>query len=362
MGSVATRNTGEGGLVRSVLIIDRSTRGAPFTGVFGVDEQHTDAGRSGLVRDECLQLSERPVTKPSALGTAGLGPFANAPEVFKADAAAGALRLQHDGLRDAVVFVPLEPPLFSRQLARFAFGGLGAATLQSGSAPRHPAAYLLDPLARVVPAITIGCQVDDTEVDAKELGRLDLVGVDDLADAGKIPVTADQHQVDFALAVGEPIALALAHDRLDLEASFEGPDRHDGFGFEADNSVVVRLGRVFIEPALRVLGTGFVGVGDIGDAPNCDLGCEFKVLPQIPTARLVQVELPNGRGPAWPANYKPHSPARGCGAGRLLPRGEIDVGDQLHGPEAFFKCEEKQGADFLCRLGLKATVSSGGFL
>jgi hypothetical protein len=113
--------------------------------------------------------------------------------------------------------------------------------------------------------------------------------------------------------VGEPIALALAHDRLDLEACFEGPDRHDGFGFEADNSVVVRLGRVFIEPALRVLGTGFVGVGDLGDAPNCDLGCEFKVLPQIPTARLVQVELPNGRGPAWPANYRPHSPARGCG-------------------------------------------------
>jgi len=29
-------------------------------GVFGVDEQHGDAGTSGLVGDECLQLPERP--------------------------------------------------------------------------------------------------------------------------------------------------------------------------------------------------------------------------------------------------------------------------------------------------------------
>ena len=80
-------------MVSSVLIVDRPTCGAPLTGVFGVDEQHRDAGTSGLVRDEGLQLPERPVTNPSALGTAGLDPFANALEVFKADAATGGLRL-----------------------------------------------------------------------------------------------------------------------------------------------------------------------------------------------------------------------------------------------------------------------------
>jgi hypothetical protein len=49
-------------------------------------------------------------------------------------------------------------------------------------------------------------------------------------DASEIPVTADQHQVDFTLAMGEPIALALAHHGFDREASFEGPDRHDVVG------------------------------------------------------------------------------------------------------------------------------------
>jgi hypothetical protein len=73
----------------------------------------------------------------------------------------------------------------------------------------------------VVPAITIGNQVDDTKVDAEDFGRLDLVGVEDVADAGEIPVTADQHQVEFAFAVGEQIALALAITDLILRVPID---------------------------------------------------------------------------------------------------------------------------------------------
>jgi hypothetical protein len=74
---------------------------------------------------------------------------------------------------------------------------------------------------RVVPAITIGNQVDDTKVDAEDFGRLDLVGVEDVADAGEIPVTADQRQVEFAFAVGEQIALALAITDLILRVPID---------------------------------------------------------------------------------------------------------------------------------------------
>jgi hypothetical protein len=40
---VATRSTGEGGLVGSVLVVDHPALGAPLTGVFGVDKQYRDA-------------------------------------------------------------------------------------------------------------------------------------------------------------------------------------------------------------------------------------------------------------------------------------------------------------------------------
>jgi hypothetical protein len=73
-----------------------------------------------------------------------------------------------------VFFVPLEPPLFSRDLANVAFSGLGVATLQSGSALRQSPAYLLDLLAHVVPGITIGRQVGNTKVDANDFGRLEV--------------------------------------------------------------------------------------------------------------------------------------------------------------------------------------------
>jgi hypothetical protein len=113
-------------------MVDRPARGTPLAGVFEVDEQHRDAGASGFVLDECPQLPEPAVTKPGALGTAGLDPFADALEGFKADAATEALRRQHDSLREAVVLVPLEPALFARERAKLACGGLGAATLESG--------------------------------------------------------------------------------------------------------------------------------------------------------------------------------------------------------------------------------------
>ena len=102
--------------MRSVLMVDRPALGASLAGVFGVDEQHRDVGASSFALDECLQWPEPPVTKPGALGTAGLDPFADALEGFKADAATGALRLQHDSLGDAVVLEPLKPPLFAESL------------------------------------------------------------------------------------------------------------------------------------------------------------------------------------------------------------------------------------------------------
>ena len=60
-------------------------------------------------------------------------------------------------------------------LRKLAFGGLGAATLQFGSALRHSLAYRLDLLTRMAPATTIGRQVGDLKVNAKDLGRLDLI-------------------------------------------------------------------------------------------------------------------------------------------------------------------------------------------
>jgi hypothetical protein len=177
-------------LVGSVLIVDRATRGAPLMGVFGVDEQHGDAGMSGLGRDECLQL--------------------------------------------------------------------------------------------------------------------------------------------------EQIAPTLAHHRLGLEASFEGADRHDVVGLEADNSL-----------ELRVLGTGLIGVGDLG-----------------PIAQLVQVELPNGH-PHEGSRSEPMTsvihPLEGAAqdVGFLGGRGEPDVDDPLRGRRCSSSVEQKRGVAFLCRRN--ATVSGGGF-
>jgi hypothetical protein len=143
----------------------------------------------------------------------------------------------------------------------------------------------------------------------------------------------------------EQIAPALAPHGLGLEASFEGADRHDAVGLETDNSLVARLGRALMEQ--RVLGTGFIGVGDLG-----------------PIAQLVQVELPNGH----PLEGSRSEPMRSVihpleGAAQdvhfLGGRREFDVDDPLRGPRCSSSVEQKRGVAFLCRLN--ATVSGGGF-
>ena len=115
----------------------------------------------------------------------------------------------------------------------------------------------------------------------------------------------------------------------------------------------------FTKPsALRTAGPDPLADALLGDAPNCGLGGELEVLPQIPMAQLVQVERPNGprlEGPRSQPILSFIQPLEGAAQDvRFLGR---RVSFML---STGFKCEEKQGAAFLYRL--EATVFSGGFL
>src|SRR5262249_41786383 len=147
--------------------------------------------------------AERPVVLPSSLSTAGLKSVADMGQTLQPNGAPGALRSLNEGLRDHGVAVGLKPRLSSRELAQPSLGRLSAAGLKTGAPAQEMGADFCDRLAGVGFTVTVGCNVDDAEVDAEHIGRLDQFGIIDLACTTDVPPIPHNHRVDFALAEGK---------------------------------------------------------------------------------------------------------------------------------------------------------------
>src|SRR3954463_14875046 len=80
---MAARNTGEGGLVRSVLLVDAAALRALARGVAWIDEHDWNAAPPRLVGGEGAKLAEAPVGQTGSTGAAGRYPAADAFEFFK---------------------------------------------------------------------------------------------------------------------------------------------------------------------------------------------------------------------------------------------------------------------------------------
>src|SRR4051794_33347087 len=198
---VAARNTGEGGLVRSVLLVDAAALRALARGVAWIDEHDWNAGPPRLVGGEGAKLAEAPVGQTGSTGAAGRYPAADAFEFFKGETAAGALRFLYESLGHHMVLVVLIPRLLAHQLAQPTLGGLGAACLEAVPALLM-ATLALDLGARVSPAVAVSGDVDDAKVHADPVGGLECLGLGDVAGRRQDPLAAHPAQIDLALAEG----------------------------------------------------------------------------------------------------------------------------------------------------------------
>ena len=281
-------------MIWSVTSVDIATTRASFARVSRIDGQYLDPGKLSLVFNEDAELAKRPVAQSSALRTTGLNPAADVSQFFKTNSATGALRLLHDCLRNAVIFVALEPLLFLGKRSQPAPGCLGSASLKTSAAAGKLATDGLYGVAGVVRAVAVRRDIDDAKIDTENLRRFDQFRIVNVADAREIEAALDVHQVNFALAVRKQLPLVLAHNRLDLDASGQGPDRNNVIGFEAEDTAVVGLRRPLTEYASTLAAIGLVGrkrICDFSDAPNNDLRSKFKHYARLSIGQFVQIEL-----------------------------------------------------------------------
>src|ERR1035437_858032 len=120
---MATRNTGEGCLIMSVPFVDRSAARAFLACVAWIDcdNRHTDT--RGLVGKKGAELAERPVGQAVAMFAPGRYPSADIGQFLNRNSALGAFSIHHDGLRNHMVCVFLEPRLFAGEFLKPPFSG-----------------------------------------------------------------------------------------------------------------------------------------------------------------------------------------------------------------------------------------------
>jgi hypothetical protein len=100
-----------------------------------------------------------------------------------------------------------------------------------------------------------------------------------------------QHQIDFALPVGEQPPLMFAADIGDLLPPAERPDRQLIVGQEPEDTIIERLGTVRAELPLLV-SVDLVGIGHFAKAPDRNLSRQAEAVTKIAVADLLKGEVP----------------------------------------------------------------------
>jgi len=362
---MAAMDTGERRLSPSVGLIDHTANRACSARVARIDGGYRNARQFRLVSKELAKLGKGPTVQTVALGFSGLNPFAYVRQVFDGNRKVGAFCSRNNLLRDAVVDVFAEAGLlpgkfletalcrlrsFSLQ-ARFTLGELGSNTLNIGS--------------RIGIPVTVESDVNDAEVNAKNSFDPDFFRVRHVTNASEIPLALDEHQIDFAFAVGEQRPLALAAHEGNLDAAFKRPDRNGVAAHKAEYPVIVRLGRMLAEMALT-LPVELIGVSRLRDTTDRNLSGKAECLPALRIGDLVESELLEFDGfPCLvrkPVTSLIATLKRLAKSLFLLSRWQqLDVCNQLHASyiEAhvlhFKRKQQKKGREFLP--GLKAEVS-----
>jgi hypothetical protein len=177
--------------------------------------------------------------------------------------------------------------LSSRKFAQPSLGSLGGAALKTGALAQEMGADLFDSLAGAAFAVAVGCDVDNAEVDAEHIGRLDQRGIVDGAHAGDVAPIPHNHQVDLAVAESKPSLLVAGHV---LQTS-DRPDR-DGVVVDEAEHASERLLRSPV---------ALIGIGHLSDAAHGSLRRQAEHLACVALSQLAQIELPEiarlpGRG------------------------------------------------------------------
>lgn len=271
--------------------IDTTTLRTSPAGITRVNEDHPHPYSFGLVSDVLAQLVERPVTMLASLLATYNRFLADARQIFQGDGSTSVYCFFNKLFADLVVGVLLEACLLSRQFLEFTFGGFGLLLLQILSAMLELPAIVLDRLTAKILSVAVGGQIDDAQVYSQHTFKADWLRSFHLTRGKQVELAFDVAQVTFPALALQQFKLSPAGGERDPHPTVYRPDGHflpfEVVGQDAtiEGNSSLRLER---SPDFPV---DLIGIRNLRDAPDDDLGAQMEHIPRVSIRQLVQLEL-----------------------------------------------------------------------
>src|SRR5215211_3717981 len=213
---MVTHDTTKLGLAFAVAAFDVPAHTTALASVGRIDKRYRYTGSLRLIADKRSQLAEGPIAVSCSLPWPfNPRPLANALEILKNDHPLRAFGFGNQPLADLVVGVFLKSTLAASELVQAALGRLRSNLLECLATIRIPLAAAFNVLARKRFTITIGCQIDDTEIDAQHAFSINRFGRLNLTGDEQIPLATHERQIGFSALPLKQFALAFATDKQD---------------------------------------------------------------------------------------------------------------------------------------------------
>ena len=293
--TMSAGHTPELRLAFPVTFVDMPAFRAFAAGISRIDNFARNSGLLGFVLHKGAKLAKRPVVQSFPLLFSGLNLASDVRQVFQPDTKPGAFRSGYDCFGNAVVFMLLKPLLNAAQLAQAALCCSGAYTLK-----RCPALYSAFSIGfnlrtGIFVTKTVCGNVHDAEINTEHSVRRQQGRIVKVTDTGDIPFAANQHQINFAFSMLQQFALMVAANESNFLSSAEQPDGNHIARHYSEDTVIIRLRRMFTKLSHRLL-VNFVAIGNLLYALDSHLRSQLETRTKFSIECLLHVILPNRFG------------------------------------------------------------------
>lgn len=254
VGTVAARTAAKMFLAEAILLVGISALGALPAGVAGVYCDYWQPGQPGLVFQEGAQLKERPGMQNRALLAPNRDALAEAGQILDGQAAIGVFSGGNDLLADIVVDPGSEAVFTAREFLESPLGGAGLLLLEFGPQTAVTMTHRFDGRTGVAFSVAISGDIDDPQIDAKEVIDLNrrTIGNLNCGIQEEIPIAVDE--IHLALDPIEAPFLVFAVDQRDDHApAGQRPQAHLVEALETEDAFVVGYGPVGFEDRTNLL-------------------------------------------------------------------------------------------------------------
>lgn len=256
-----------------------------------IDNNHWYAAALRFICDKLTKLRKRPSMQACSLCFSGLNPLANMRQILNGNSKMGAFGTANNLLRDAVVYMFMKSSLLARQFLEFTFSGSSTSFLQAGSTLTEFGSKFFNIGTAIRTALTVECQVNDSNINTQNSVDTDFICVGDIADASHVPFIANKHDSNFATTIFKQFSLPIAADKRNLHPSGESPYGHAVSYHQTKYSIVVWLTTMFTKSSKLGLWSGFVGICHFGNTEDDGLRRKPKSFSAFSVRDFLKIKL-----------------------------------------------------------------------